>query len=55
MLLLMGAGWRAAIHQCRASVAIHHPDGESCSDQQGLGQAGQLLGTCSGLHSIVGR
>lgn len=53
MLLLMGAGWWAAIRQRRASAAIHHPDGESCSEQQGPGQAGQLLGACSRLHSIM--
>lgn len=55
MLLLMGAGWQAAIRPCRASVAIRHPDGESCSEQQGPGQAGQVLGAGSGLHSIVGK
>lgn len=55
MLLLMGAGWRAAIHQCWASAAIRHPDGESCSEQQGPGQVRQLLGACSGLHSIMGK
>lgn len=55
MLLLMGAGWRAAICQRWTSAAIHHPDGETCSEQQGPGQARKLLGACSGLHSNVGK
>lgn len=55
MPLLMGGGWRAAIRQRQVSAAIRHPDGESCSEQQGPGQAGQSLSACSDLHSITGK
>lgn len=55
MLLLMGAGWRAAICQRWASAAIRHPDGESCSEPRGPGHAGRWLGACSGPRSIVGK
>lgn len=43
MLLLMGAGWRAAICQHRASAAIHHPDGESCSSSRDQGKLGNCF------------
>lgn len=55
MQLLMGGGWRAAIRQRQVSAAIRHPDGESCLEQQGPGQAGQSLSACADLHSITGK